>query len=179
MNARETATAEEKTARHVEPEVPAVRTDSPFQPPRIAPRLVALLGCLAVIAAAALLGVRDERQVHLPQLSWTVPELCSYHVITGLDCPGCGMTRSFISLAHGRWLDAFHYHPLGAVLFAYLAAQVPFQAWQIFRIRRGKRPLRADPLHRRLILAYFAVFLAFGLWRLASQWWGVLTEWSS
>lgn len=179
MTLRETATVEENAADGVKPEAPAVRSESPFQPPRIAPRLVALLGCLAVLVAAALLSVRDEREVHLAQLSWTVPELCSYHVITGLDCPGCGMTRSFISLAHGRWLDAFHYHPLGAILFTYIAAQVPFQAWQIFRIRRGKRPFRVDPLHSRLVLAYFVVFLAFGLWRLTSQWWDVLTEWSS
>lgn len=37
---------------------------------------------------------------------------CPYAYLFGISCPGCGMTRSFIALAHLDFRGAFHYHPL-------------------------------------------------------------------
>ncbi len=37
--------------------------------------------------------------------------------MTGLPCPGCGLTRSFVSLGHGHFWEALHWHPLGPALF--------------------------------------------------------------
>ncbi len=37
---------------------------------------------------------------------------CVVRVITGLPCPGCGLTRASISLLHFDFPGAFHYHPL-------------------------------------------------------------------
>lgn len=45
-------------------------------------------------------------------------DLCAFHRITGLPCAGCGMTRSFIAMGHGRVREAFAWHPMGPVLFA-------------------------------------------------------------
>lgn len=39
-------------------------------------------------------------------------ELCIYKRITGLPCPGCGMTRAFLSFFRGDIGQAFYYHPL-------------------------------------------------------------------
>lgn len=44
-------------------------------------------------------------------------DLCAFHRITGLPCAGCGMTRSFIAMGHGRIREAFAWHPMGPVLF--------------------------------------------------------------
>jgi len=38
--------------------------------------------------------------------------ICYFKTITGLPCPGCGLTRAFISLYKGNMLEAFMYHPL-------------------------------------------------------------------
>lgn len=38
--------------------------------------------------------------------------ICYFKTITGLPCPGCGLTRAFISLYKGNMLEAFVYHPL-------------------------------------------------------------------
>jgi len=32
--------------------------------------------------------------------------ICQFHRITGLNCPGCGMTRSLYALLHGRFAVA-------------------------------------------------------------------------
>ena len=51
--------------------------------------------------------------------------VCLFHSLTGLPCPGCGLTRAFSSLLHGQVAAAFAYHPfvfLLLPLFAIMAA---------------------------------------------------------
>ena len=51
--------------------------------------------------------------------------VCLFHSLTGLPCPGCGLTRAFSSLLHGQAAAAFAYHPfvfLLLPLFAIMAA---------------------------------------------------------
>lgn len=38
--------------------------------------------------------------------------LCIYKNLIGIPCPGCGMTRAYISLIHGDIEQAFYFHPL-------------------------------------------------------------------
>src|SRR3982751_3562109 len=42
---------------------------------------------------------------------------CMFHNLFGVDCPFCGLTRSFVSLAHGQIGRAFEFHPAGPLLF--------------------------------------------------------------
>ena len=42
-----------------------------------------------------------------------LPKLCLFRNITGIGCPGCGMTRSLIATAHLHFEDAILFHPLG------------------------------------------------------------------
>lgn len=37
---------------------------------------------------------------------------CPFKVLTGLDCPGCGLTRAFRAALHFDFVAAFQYHPL-------------------------------------------------------------------
>ena len=49
-----------------------------------------------------------------------VPNICPFHLLTGYPCPVCGITRSFVYFAHGKFSDSFAYHPLGPLLFVAL-----------------------------------------------------------
>lgn len=51
---------------------------------------------------------------------------CYFRKITGLDCPGCGLTRGFISLCHADFAEAFRVNAL-----TYLVA--PFFAYRLTR----------------------------------------------
>jgi hypothetical protein len=42
---------------------------------------------------------------------------CLFHRITGLNCPGCGMTRAAHATLHGHLGEAFRFNPVGMVLF--------------------------------------------------------------
>jgi hypothetical protein len=70
-----------------------------------------------------------------------------------VDCPFCGMTRSFVALAHGEVFAAFRFHPAGPLLFAAMA--VALVAFVTVAIRR------AQPLveRRRFVIASEAVAL--------------------
>jgi hypothetical protein len=53
-------------------------------------------------------------------------------VVTGLHCPGCGMTRCVGALVRGDVEQAFAYNPL-FILFlpviAYLAVRIAYEMW--------------------------------------------------
>ena len=60
---------------------------------------------------------------------------CPFHYITGIECPGCGMTRACIALGRGDIGHAFHYNPfsLGLVLFAGTFALFPKRIQSLWR----------------------------------------------
>lgn len=37
---------------------------------------------------------------------------CPIRYLTGISCPGCGMTRAWLQLLQGHWQAAFTLHPL-------------------------------------------------------------------
>lgn len=70
---------------------------------------------------------------HVSVFGFDVPVLCTWRRLTGLPCPGCGLTRSFVLLAHGQVLAAFRANLLGPLVFLLVASQVPFRAWRLGR----------------------------------------------
>lgn len=84
---------------------------------------------------------------------------CAFHRITGLECPGCGMTRAVHAALHGRWADAFHFNPAGMlilpVLMILLGSQIP--AW----VRGMPRPWTLAFGRRGALLT---LALVFGYW---------------
>lgn len=38
--------------------------------------------------------------------------ICLWKILTGHECPGCGMTRAFDALFHLRFKEAFEFNPL-------------------------------------------------------------------
>jgi hypothetical protein len=80
--------------------------------------------------------------------------LCLFRALTDHSCPFCGMTRSFVALAHGDLGAALQFHPAGPLMFVALAALLG--AVVVAAVRRS-RPIFE---RRRWIAAYTAVALA-------------------
>jgi len=91
-------------------------------------------------------------------LQLSLPELCILRRTAGIDCPGCGLTRCFISLAHGDLAAAWSYNPAGLWLFLIMACQIPFRSYQLWRISRG-RPEIVLPWALQFTLAILAIAL--------------------
>jgi hypothetical protein len=89
-----------------------------------------------VLLLAAVLSIHSGTQVLLPLIDMPLPELCTMRRMTGISCPGCGLTRSFISLAHGDLRSSWLYNPAGVFWFVAIAFQIPYRGLQLWRIHR-------------------------------------------
>lgn len=93
-------------------------------------------------------------------------KLCPFRTLTGLPDAGCGLTRSFNALCHGRLRAAIDLHPFGPSLFGLLAAWWLVGLVEILRGKPWDPPWRT-PLEMGLIYVVGAALMAFGIWRLA------------
>lgn len=97
-----------------------------------------LLGMsLVVLAASFVLQREGPEDVALAGVNFVLPPTCGSRVMWGWDCPGCGLTRSFVSLAHGDLLASLAVNPAGLFLFGFVVLQLPYRIAQLYRIRRG------------------------------------------
>ena len=133
--------------------------------PPAAPRLPLSLR-LAPVAplATACLGVAGLAYVagHDPNANGSVFPVCPFHALTGLWCPGCGMTRATYALLHGNVAAAFSanvFLPVLAVL-----AVAGWLTWFLPTIgRRAPRLMWRLPVG--VWLGVGAALLAFGVLR--------------
>lgn len=103
-----------------------------------------LVLCGVVVVAAFLLEVRAEHRVAIAAVPrCLLPETCMSRQLFGSNCPGCGLTRSFIHLAHGNWQASMAVHRLGWMMAAATLLQFPYR---ISCLRHG----RISPLGTRL-----------------------------
>ncbi len=103
--------------------------------------LTALGLSLAVLGLAAFLRNSPDGRVRLPGRDAPLPGVCYSQSLFGVACPGCGLTRSFIALAHGNARLAWRFNPAGWLLFAIALCQPPYRLWCLVR----RRPALAAP----------------------------------
>ncbi|MEZ0577543.1 DUF2752 domain-containing protein [Nocardioides sp. MH1] len=123
--------------------------------PRLSASDVAAVGGVAGIGVAFLLS---------PDHIEDGPVICPFRALTGLPCPGCGLTRSWVYAAHGWWRESFASHPFGLVLVAGILALAVTVAR---RRARHEAPPELDRLLKHpVVLAIGAIWLTFGAVRL-------------
>ena len=69
-------------------------------------------------------------------LGWRIPFLvCPLRYFTGIPCPGCGMTRSFMAIARGDLGHAVVEHLFGPLLFLGFVLAAAHSGWELLRNR--------------------------------------------
>ena len=90
---------------------------------------------LAVVVLSCMLEVHSDQRVALRFLpDYPLPETCMSRRLFRIECPGCGLTRSFVYLAHGEWVACWHAHRVGWLLALTVVFQVPYR---IFALATG------------------------------------------
>ncbi|MET0754065.1 MAG: DUF2752 domain-containing protein [Pyrinomonadaceae bacterium] len=87
--------------------------------------------------------------------------VCPLYSMTGLHCPGCGLTRGFHALFHGDVLSALHFNafvPVYFLLFAYLGIS-------LFLIAARGRGLPLKFVRPGLAYGFLTLLLVFGVVR--------------
>lgn len=82
--------------------------------------------------------------------------LCWFRALTGINCPTCGLSRSFIALVGGRFIQALYYNPFMLLFTLFVILQQ--SATLLFKRRLA---LDATARERRILLIIF--FSLFGL----------------
>ncbi len=92
------------------------------------------------------------------------PVICPFRRLTGLPCPGCGLTRSWVYLAHGWWRESFLSHPFGALAVAVVLA---LAVAVVVARARGVAPPDIDRIAKHPVaIGLFATWMGFAVVRL-------------
>ena len=59
-----------------------------------------------------------------------IPSLCAFKLISGFDCPGCGITRALTMAMHGQFRQSYMMHIWGIPLLFVLGGQVPYRLFR-------------------------------------------------
>ena len=117
-------------------------------------RLFAAAGSTAIISGAAAVWYFD------PKTAGFFP-VCPLYAMTGLACPGCGLTRGFHALFHGDVLTALDYN----ALLPFFATMVAFAFASMFYFAFRGRSLPFNLLHPNALWVFFVMMLVFGVAR--------------
>lgn len=85
---------------------------------------------------------------------------CTFKLLSGYDCPGCGSQRALHAMLHGEIAQAWHFNPM--VFFA-----VPLAAYY-FIVEAGRRRwprLHAASVKPVIIIAIFIAIVAYWIGR--------------
>ncbi|HVC93357.1 MAG TPA: DUF2752 domain-containing protein [Pirellulales bacterium] len=138
---------------------PAARSAAPKT------RQACLLGtALAIVIVSLALEVLPGERIALRGFSdYPLPHTCYSRTLFGVSCPGCGLTRSFVHLAHGDWWAAWQVHRLGWLLAAVVLFQFPYR---LALLAGGDRWALGRPLVACFSTAVIGLLLANWVWRL-------------
>lgn len=88
----------------------------------------------AVVGGAVVVGIAAVVFFFNPSTHGFYP-VCAFHQMTGLNCPGCGATRSFYALLHGQFRLALRDNALFVVVLAGIGLRT---AWYVSTRRMGR-----------------------------------------
>ena len=135
-----------------------MRVASQTIPPKISAPLSPAIFSVVVLAAVSI-GAGAVVFFFNPATHNFYP-VCLFHKLTGLNCPGCGATRSLYALLHGNFALAFRDNALFILTLATLTAR---GLWFAVRFFSGRAAGIFSP--RKSLWVFLAVALLFGVFR--------------
>lgn len=115
------------------------------------PTLLLVSGA-GTLAISWIFGPGEGERVDLWGIRFGEP--CAFYVATGVPCPQCGMTRSWVWSARGYLWKGFVYNPAGATMFWWLVI-----AGVIGAVRLVRRDKNALAIHPDLLLNWTLAWL--------------------
>ena len=117
-------------------------------------RILAAAGITAAASGAFFVGYFN------PTTAGFFP-VCPLHVMTGLNCPGCGLTRGFHALFHGDILGALHFNVL-LPIFLFVGIYL-FSSLGLIVVRGRSLPFNIFKPY--LLWGFLIVLIIFGIVR--------------
>ena len=109
--------------------------------PELIFRILVLTAASIAILMSFVLTVGPDERVYFPFVEQSLPETCSSRILFGIDCPGCGMSRAFISISNRRIKKALKFNSASLIVYLFVVAQIPWHVFQIYRTFQMRGPI--------------------------------------
>ena len=119
-----------------------------------ADRLLATAGVVTMVGGSVFVAYFDPTKANFFPV-------CPLYAMTGLACPGCGLTRGFHALFHGDFVTALDYNafiPIFVLLFGFLFFSLVAVAFR----GQGFVKLSASP---KFLVGFLCLLIVFGVIR--------------
>ena len=103
-------------------------------------------------------GLALAASILIPASRLPAAPLCPFRLLTGLPCPGCGLTHAFCNISHGHFRMAWQANPFG---FVFYALAMVFVVWPWLRVRF---PEIEGVIRRTRVLVWAPALLMAGMW---------------
>ncbi len=113
----------------------------------------------SIVLYALLLVILCLYLIELLTLGYAIP--CVFHLVTGLKCPGCGVTRLLVSLSHFDFKSAFHYNA-----FVFITSPLLLYFFIKSMLNNcGVIKNQITSTENRILYVYIVLFVIFGIVR--------------
>ena len=104
-----------------------------------------ILATVALLLSFLLSFEGDGPKASLSLGSVSLPPMCGSRVLFGINCPGCGLTRSYVAIASGDLTGSLQFHRIGWLMWLATVLQLPYRVFCL-RELRGKVVERKWPI---------------------------------
>lgn len=98
-------------------------------------------------------GFGTHQQLGLPP--------CTFRLLFGYPCPGCGMTTCFAHFVRGQFREAVRANLVGTILASVSALLIPWSLWSLYR---GRLWMVSDPVRFAAVLTFSFAGLSLLVW---------------
>jgi len=96
--------------------------------------LYILIFCSTILLLSFFLTIDGGSNVCLPILNkYPIHGICLFKEIFGIDCPTCGLTRSFISISHLHFENAWDFNRASIFIYVFVLFQIPYRICLIWK----------------------------------------------
>jgi len=117
---------------------------------------VLLMVCfIATLGLAFTMGISPDNGLELG--GKPLGNVCIFRQCFGISCPFCGVSRSMVALAHGRFIASLSFHPMGpliSVAFCFFVVTAGRSLW------RRDSPVIESPVFARIAIGFAIASLA-------------------
>jgi hypothetical protein len=124
---------------------------------------VVLFFCAGILLGGLVLSPPSAGSPYMSIGPIPIPDTCSFQNLTGLPCPGCGLTRSIVTAMRGDFKASLSYHRLGLLTLIYICLQFLYRLIAVCIPPFGKRLCGLGKiLNRGIIVLTFLYVLNWG-----------------
>lgn len=114
---------------------------------------------VAIISIIALIGGLIIYKFN-PSLYWFMPK-CPFKLITGFNCPGCGIQRAIYEMLHGNFIEAIKYNYYLLYSGPYLASFIFVWVMPDGKCRTSIKEIIENKVVVKIYIYSFAFWLIF------------------